>query len=125
MVTKMFTKDDLIFSYSRAQAIEDGVLVDVTETAKKAGFKCRVAATTAVWEKYVVVPDGVEGQDERGRLWDIVWMLRHAIKQSRELHFDLFVQNDNTRATLVKLKSVCVPSDDGSLCITIMLPRED
>jgi len=27
----------VIFSYSRAQAIEDGVLVDVTETAKEGG----------------------------------------------------------------------------------------
>ncbi|MGD9819896.1 MAG: DUF6573 family protein, partial [Desulfomonilaceae bacterium] len=30
---------NVIYSYTRAQAIEDGVLVDVTEQAKATGFK--------------------------------------------------------------------------------------
>ena len=59
-------KWDLIFSYTRAQAIEDGVLVDVTETAKEAGFRIPVALTQSVWAEYVAVPEGVEGQDEEG-----------------------------------------------------------
>ncbi|MFC1562565.1 DUF6573 family protein [candidate division KSB1 bacterium] len=29
----MFQKEDLIYSYTRKQAIEDGVLIDVSETA--------------------------------------------------------------------------------------------
>lgn len=29
----------VVFSYTRAQAIEDGVLVDVSEMAKEAGIK--------------------------------------------------------------------------------------
>ena len=33
----------VIYAYTRAQAIEDGVLADVTETAKEAGFKLPVA----------------------------------------------------------------------------------
>ena len=33
-------KDDVvIFSYTRAQAIADGVLIDATELAKQAGFR--------------------------------------------------------------------------------------
>ena len=35
----MFEPSDLIHSYTRAQAIEDGVLVDVSDVAKEAGFK--------------------------------------------------------------------------------------
>jgi len=30
---------NIIFSYTRRQAIEDGVLIDVTEQAKQMGFK--------------------------------------------------------------------------------------
>lgn len=51
---------DLIHSYTRQQAIEDGVLVDLTETAFSA---------------YVEAPADVPGQDAAGRLWDILWML--------------------------------------------------
>lgn len=39
----------VIHSYSRAQAIEDGVLVDVSSMAKEAGFIWPVAVTAAVW----------------------------------------------------------------------------
>ena len=77
----LFEDADLIHSYSRADAIRDGVLIDVTQTAKEAGFKFPVALTAAVQAKYVVVPPGVECQDEMGRLWDVLTMLRFAIRQ--------------------------------------------
>jgi hypothetical protein len=126
----MFSKEDLIFAYTRAQAIADGVLVDVTATAAEAGYRYAVALTRAVWCRYVEVPPGVEGQDEAGRLWDILHMLRHAILNSdggHELLFSLHVRNDNRERTppLVDLKAVCGPDDDGLPCLTIMLPDED
>ena len=63
-------KDDVvIFSYTRAQAIADGVLIDATELAKQAGFRFPVALTTGVWAECVAVPAGVAGQDETGRLF--------------------------------------------------------
>ena len=34
-----FENTPVIFQYSRAQAIEDGVLIDLTEWAKELGFK--------------------------------------------------------------------------------------
>jgi hypothetical protein len=40
----------VIHAYSRAEALEDGVLVDVTSTAREAGFRIPVALTRAVWE---------------------------------------------------------------------------
>ncbi len=39
---------DLIFSYTRTQAIDDGVLIDATELARDAGFKWPVALTADV-----------------------------------------------------------------------------
>ena len=38
-----------IHVYTRAQAIADGVLVDVSDTARDAGFRVPVALTSAVW----------------------------------------------------------------------------
>jgi hypothetical protein len=50
---------EIISSYSRAQAIEDGVLVDVSDTSREAGISFPVAMTRAVWDQYVAVPRGV------------------------------------------------------------------
>ncbi|MBG7602733.1 MAG: hypothetical protein IZT60_09340, partial [Gammaproteobacteria bacterium] len=41
---------DPIYVYTREQAIDDGVLVDVTDVAKEAGFKLNTCVTHAVWE---------------------------------------------------------------------------
>jgi hypothetical protein len=43
----MFSGEDLIHSYSRAEAIADGVLVDVTPVAREAGIRFPVALTRA------------------------------------------------------------------------------
>lgn len=128
--TEHFAGFDLIHSYTRQQAIEDGVLVDVTEVARVAGFCHPVAMTATVFGAYVDAPTGVPGQDAAGRLWDILWMLRHAIRGSsgsgRELRFQLHVQNaEAAPPRLVTLKAVCGPDDDGEPVVTIMLPDED
>jgi hypothetical protein len=122
-------KNGIVYSYSRARAIRDGVLIDVTETAREAGLGYPTAITASVWADYVRVPEGVEGQDEAGRLWDILWMCRCGILHSRdveaELLFKLHVRNNNLRATLVTLKAVCGSGDELEPVITIALPDED
>ena len=75
--------DEIIYAYTRAQAIEDGVLADVSEMAKEAGFRYPVALTHAVYVKYVEVPEGVIGQDESGRLWDILFMCANRARRSK------------------------------------------
>jgi hypothetical protein len=69
---------EVLSVYTRAQALEDGVLVDVSETAKEVGIKFPVSLTATIWEQYVEVPEGISGQNEAGRLWDILWMFRCA-----------------------------------------------
>ena len=64
----IFENEEAIYSYTRQQAIEDGVLIDVSNLAKEAGFRFPVAFTRAVWSYNVEVPEGVTGQDETGRL---------------------------------------------------------
>lgn len=124
----LFADAPVISSYSRAQAIEDGVLVDVSATAKEAGFRYPVAVTRTVWEAYVAVPPKVECQDEAGRLWDILWMLRVAIGKSTKgdmVKFGVYVRNDNRRPKLRHLKSICGPGDTAAPVITVMMPDED
>jgi hypothetical protein len=50
---------DPIHSYRRAQAIGDGVLIDVSTAAREAGIRYPVALTAAVWERCVTAPPGV------------------------------------------------------------------
>jgi hypothetical protein len=119
---------ELIYAYTREQAIGDGVLIDVTTTAKETGLRYPAAVTAAVWNEYVAVPDACPWLDEAGRLWDILWMLRYAIgrgKNASELQFVVLVQNDERGAKEVKLKAVCGPGDQGEPVVTIMLPEED
>jgi len=123
---------DVIYSYSRAQAIEDGVLCDVSEVAREAGIKFPVAVTSTVWDRYVEVPAGVKAQDKQGRLWDVLYMLRVAIAKAADgslINYQLYVRNSNRqrldRRDLVNLKAVCGPGDNGEPVITIMLPEED
>jgi hypothetical protein len=104
--------------------------VDVSETAKEAGIVFPVALTAAVWARCVAVPAGVECQDESGRLWDVVWMLRLAIGRSsggEEVRFGVHVRNDNREGTppLVRLKALCGPGDQGEPVVTVMMPDED
>ena len=43
----MFSNDDLIHSYTRAEALADGELIDVSATAREAGIRWPVALTLA------------------------------------------------------------------------------
>src|SRR4029077_5729182 len=63
---------EVIFSYTRAQAIADRVLVDITPTALEAGFRFPVAATAALMTAIQMVPQQYAHQDAEGRLWDVM-----------------------------------------------------
>ena len=121
----------VICAYTRKQALADGFQVDVSTVAKEAGFRIPVFMTDTVFGCYVKVPQGVAGQDEKGRLWDILWMLHCAIKkaspQQDRLSFQLYVRNNNQKAKLITLLSVCgaLDMDDPAPSITIMMPDED
>ena len=123
---------EVIYAYTREQAIADGVLIDVSKMTKEAGVKFPVAVTSAVWHEYIVPDEELKGygQSEDGRLWDTLWMFRYsAIKHSSDtMLFDLyFLMNEDRKPEqkLVTLKAVCGPGDKGEPVITIMKPDED
>lgn len=123
----MFSDAPVIHSYTRADALADGTLVDATATAREAGIKFPVALTRAVWAAYVKVPAGVACQDEAGRLWDVLWMLRNAVARTAgsEVRYTVYVRNDNRRPRPVTLKALCHGGDRAEPVITVMLPDED
>ena len=126
----------VVHAYSRAQALEDGVLVDVTETAREAGWKWPVALTATVYDRCVRWTDEDTrrkprtGQDERGRLWDVVCVSAVLARGRRGIYSFLY------RLTVVPrpgygrkrtqvLKCSVGPGDDGGGVVTIMYPGEE
>ena len=122
---------EVIYSYTRAQALADGFQVEVSKVAVEAGIRLPVFLTRATYDAYVTVPPGVTCQDESGRLCDIMTMLRLAICKAQpgqtRLSFALYVRNDNHARRLVKLIALCggLDIDDPQPAITVLLPDED
>jgi hypothetical protein len=73
------------------------------------------------------VPLSVEYQDEAGRLWDVLYMLRVASDGGPEVRYGVHVCNSDRERMppLIQLKVLCGPNEHGSPCITVLLPKED
>ena len=119
----------VIDSYTRAEAIEDGVLIDVSEMAREAGITYPVAITHRVWSEYITPDERSRhlGQSESGRLWDVLWMYRAAARKfcGSQMLFRLYFIMKRSQRRLITLKAICSPGDDAEPVITIMLPEED
>nr|WTC14344.1 hypothetical protein OHA15_41660 [Streptomyces anthocyanicus] len=128
---------EIIHAYTRARALADGVLVAAdADSAREAGFRVPVALTSAVWEGCVAWNEGDSErqvpQDERGRLWDVLTMARHAIRRSGGGHGQVTVDlrrvpRDGRARQAQPVRLVCAigPGDQGEPVITIMEPDED
>ena len=136
---------DVIDVYTRTQAIEDGVLVDVTQTAKEAGIVYPTAVTQALWDGYIVPPESLKGiQDMDGRLWDVLTMFSFNARAMKKANIDVAESQKDTKQTLyfktifqmpskvgypkmetVDLKAVCGPGDNAEPVLTIMLADEN
>jgi len=131
----MFDQAEVIHSYSRKQAIEDGILVDVSEAAREAGFNVHTVVTRAVWEECVAWSDEDNRrqtyQDESGRLWDVLWMGAFVARCRRNVskllyEFRCIPRGGRGRLPRKKVLKLHIgPGDEGEPVITIMLPNED
>lgn len=126
----LFADADIIHTYSRAQAIEDGVLVELdAKTCKEAGMRFPVAVTRSVFESCIALTPKAEemGCDVVGRTWDVLTMLKHTIRKAEgsELAFEALVVRDRKHPTLTQLAAVCGPGDNMEPVITISFPGED
>lgn len=121
---------EVISSYSRAQAIEDGVLIDLTALfpSDTRLYKWPVACTSAVWgliEK--ACPRDKKGtielRDAGPWVWDLCWMSIKAKTKTLSPRENLFVCTIGRKAST--FKAICGPGDNLEPVITIMLRDED
>ena len=122
---------NLIYSYTRAQAIEDGVLIDVTDAAKGVGFKVHTVVTATLYNGYVEPPTGLtgEGQSVTGRLHDLLFLVLCAARKNRagadratvRVAFLMAPAKTETVDVIVHIG----PGDQGEPVLTLMLPEDD
>ena len=127
----------IIYAYTRAQAIEDGVLVDVTETtaAWRAGIKMPIALTATVYGACVeIVPEHEDaGEAVNDALHTLLFEFANTIRKEKRkgnrlgntLFFTVPVARRGEEPKIVQLKSVVGPGDDRKPVLTIMYPHED
>lgn len=143
---------DVIHSYTRADAIADGTLVDVTTVdggSRQAGLRWPVAVSAAAYADAVRWDGGENGNVSQskpftgnstaGRLWDLMQVARHdalpracravAEQESVPVRVDFRVlripaEGPTTRPTYAHLSLCLGPGDDGEPSVTILLPHE-
>ena len=121
---------NVVYSYSRAQAIADGVLVDVTGEAKAIGFKLHTVVTDHLFHGYVEPPVGLdgEGQSVTGRLHDLMvlalFAARKAMNTDRVTFKVDFLMAPGRKETIEVVAHIG-PGDHGEPVLTIMLPEDD
>lgn len=128
---ELFTDADIIHAYSRAQAIEDGALVDLMQDrmleVARQHYKYPIACTAAVWDiMQRAVENERHGNDYAGVLHDMLWMSRvykRPISESAVI-FRVKIAGAG-RHSVYDFKLVVGPGDELEPVITIMLPEED
>ena len=70
-----------------------------------------------------------EGQDLKGRLWDMLWILRLEIRKSEwtdtTVFAPLMIKTPGGKPEPVKMWAKAGPGDEREMVITIMLEGED
>ncbi len=125
----------IIHKYTRADAIRDGVLVDLrqgelAEVVENAGIKVPVAMTRTAFERYVSLTQAAQeaGNDIKGRLWDILWMYRCAAQKNPHesvMCFSFYCVVDQPKPKKCEIKVIVGPGDDPAPVLTFLLPKED
>lgn len=114
---------ETIYSYTRKQAIDDGVLVDLSAVDSiRQHWKHPFACTAAVWS---VIEHALEkeGQDVAGICHDISTMAKFGFKRNAAddvAYFKVFIAGGEHT-----LKLHIGPGDTPSPVLTLMLPNED
>ncbi len=125
----MWADAEIISSYTREQAIEDGVLISIpTDLVKEAGLRLPFAMTADAWEAVVALTkrDEEMGQDITGRLWDVLTMFRFFSNAARgratsdRVRFKVSVRHGR-RNRVHLLTAICGPGDNAEPVMTIKL----
>jgi len=120
----------IISCYTRKQALEDGVLVDITTTAFNRGFCLPSAITQTLISRFIEPNETLKkmGQNFDDRLNDLlVLTYASALKNrnSRRIYFNGMFLNESGGYDRPKIVADISPGDDGKPVLTIMLPEDD
>jgi len=117
------TNDNIIFTYTRQQAIKDGIFVDVTEVAKHSGFKIPVALTTNLYHTHI---KREEDEVTTKRLRAFLLTLYRNIKRSKvnDNFFETEIMFDEIAPTKIWAVVEAQSPTDPSPAINVMLPSD-
>jgi len=126
--TGLFEGADVISTYTRAQAIEDGVLVDLSAAAPGVcaqHYKYPIACTASVWAIIErAVKNEKHGNDLNGVVHDLLWMSRTYKRQLDESTVIFRVKITGAgRQSVFNFKMVCGPDDDAAPSSRSCSPR--
>lgn len=108
----------VISRYTRKQALEDGVLADVTNTEAGKLFKYPTAITSDLFDA-LKRGNGAKPETYAARLWDVLYMSRHGKIEGSDSWFKVIVGNRT-----LELRCNCGPDDEGAPCMTIGFPGD-
>ena len=111
---------EVISSYSRAQAIEDGVLVAIDRDTFDGAtiFKFPVAFTQALFAD-LRKGEGIEPALLAARVWDVCYMSTQGQTEGSDAFFKVIVG-----ARTLALRANCGPGDDAAPVMTIGYPED-
>lgn len=126
--------------YTVSDGVRDGFMVEAPEAdAQEAGYRVPVTFTKAAFTD-LVEWDDAPCQDVRGRLWDVLWMMRGAAKAAManpggRYAFTLYrvpyltKSGNRSRAETPQRVTRHIVAQgydrDGAPCLTILMPTED
>ena len=111
----------VIFSYTRKQAIDDGVLVDVTEIARRVGFVIPVAMTATCW---AAIGHIYSKPEEKVMAVEVFLRRLHG-----RVAYEIVSGHSTDRITYKHADAdtwaLVGPGDEGEPVLTVMLEGED
>jgi hypothetical protein len=127
----IFADCEIISRYTRADAIQDGTLIDITANFLEIShqlYKYPVACTASVW---AIVEAAVASKkhcnDFAGVIWDLLWMSQKGvvkrIDDSQHI-FRVIITGAGPRR-YYDFKIICHGGDQGEPVLTILMPQED
>lgn len=124
----------VIHSCTCAQALANGILIDVTETGKEVGFKLPVAITEVLQNRLTTTKaEASIGQDYDSRLWDVLWVAAFTVQLAdpgtNTVTFTVVQQEVDAKSGRpqnieLHLQAVCGPGLAGKSVITIGCPQD-
>lgn len=71
---------EVIHAYTRAEALEDGFMHDISALASEYGFRYPVHVAHHAWAEAIAWEHDDASQDETGRTWDVLTMARSRVR---------------------------------------------